>query len=61
MEDKVKSLAGMENSDMLIKDLNMWILNVFYITPYNDVNFFDEVYRRMKLTESKFLEEKNEK
>lgn len=61
IEEKISEYATLENSEVLIKDINMWILNVFYITSYNDENFYEEAYRRIKLTESKYLEANNEK
>lgn len=52
-EDAVNRLAAKPGMEEAVKQINMYILNTFFITPIGEDNFYEEIVRRIKLAEDK--------
>lgn len=53
VEECIKKMSGMENSDIKIKNINMYILNTFFITKTGEDEFFEEMNRRILIAKKK--------
>ena len=57
IEDIILRYMQEDGNETVIRDINMWILNMFYLTSYAKENFFEDFYERLELAEKKFAEE----